>query len=332
MLKASARVLRLLALLQVRREWPGAELCDRLGVGARTIRRDVDRLRQLGYTIDASAGPGGGYRIGAGSETPPLLLDDDEAVAVAVALGAAAGGADGGDDVALRVLAKLDQLLPRRLRRRLSALPAVTISLVNPRSVVKLSLLSAIAAACRDRMQIRFAYRDNQGKASTRLVEPMRLVHTGYRWYLAAWDLQREAWRTFRVDRIQAQPRLTLAARFVPRQPPEDFAVMVAKALRSVPMARRVRVRLQGRADTLRAKIPSWIGTVEHQDDSSAVMTVGGDSDEMVAALLIHAGVPFTLIEPPEMAQAIRDVAARLLNGVRRSDAQLPRAILCPHT
>src|SRR5262249_23795077 len=156
-LKTSARALRLLATLQVRREWSGEELSDRFGVDVRTIRRDVDRLRELGYVIDASAGRGGGYRLGPGTVTPPLLLDDDEAGAVAVAVGAAAGSTPTTDEVALRVLAKLDQLLPRRLRRRLSALPAVTVSLVSPHSAVSLSLLAAIAAACRDQVQLRFS-------------------------------------------------------------------------------------------------------------------------------------------------------------------------------
>jgi predicted DNA-binding transcriptional regulator YafY len=196
----------MLSLLQVRREWSGDELGTRLDVDVRTIRRDVDRLRQLGYVIDASAGPGGGYRLSAGTATPPLLLDDDEAVAVAVALGAAAGSVASTDEVALRVLAKLDQLLPRRVRRRLSALPAVTVSLVSPRSAVSLNVLSAVAAACRDNLQLRFAYRDSRGAATARVVEPMRLVHTGRRWYLAAWDVDRGDWRTFRVDRVVTLP------------------------------------------------------------------------------------------------------------------------------
>src|SRR5262245_33777457 len=189
-------------MLQVRREWSGEDLSDRLAVDVRTIRRDVDRLRELGYVIDASAGRGGGYRLSAGTATPPLLLDDDEAVAVAVALGAAAGSTENTDEVALRVLAKLDQLLPRRLRRRLSALPAF-VSLASPRSAVSLSVLAAIAAACRDQIEIRFSYRDNRGVVTGRTVEPMRLVHTGRRWYLAAWDIERADWRTFRVDRVQ---------------------------------------------------------------------------------------------------------------------------------
>jgi predicted DNA-binding transcriptional regulator YafY len=314
-LKTSARALRLLSMLQIRREWSGEELADRLEVDARTVRRDVDRLRELGYVIDASAGRGGGYRLGAGSATPPLLLDDDEAVAVAVALGAAAGNAAATDDVALRVLAKLDQLLPKRLRRRLSALPAVTVSLVNPESTVSLSILAAVAAACRDQVQLRFSYRDMRGAASTRLVEPMRLVHTGRRWYLAAWDVERGDWRTFRIDRVQHQPRLTTAARFVPRQPPEDFATMVSKSIRSWSYRYQARLRVRGSAAELQSRLPPWAGAIEPLDDGHCVVTVGGDSHEMLAAMIVHAGVEFSLIEPQELAQPMREIAARLLQG-----------------
>ena len=278
MLKASARALRLLSLLQVRREWPGDKLSDRLAVTVRTIRRDVDWLRQLGYVVDASAGPGGGYRLGAGTETPPLLLDDDEAIAVAVALGAAAGSVSNTDEVALRVLAKLDQLLPRRLRRRLSALPAVTVSLVGPPSTVSLKVLAAIAAACRDNVQLRFGYRDNRGTVTQRVVEPMRLVHTGRRWYLAAWDVLRDDWRTFRVDRVQAQPHLAQGERFEPRQPPEDFATLVARSITAMPYRYRARLRVTRSAADLRACIPPWVGVIEPVDDHQCELTIGGDT------------------------------------------------------
>jgi predicted DNA-binding transcriptional regulator YafY len=315
MVKTSARALRLLSMLQVKREWSGQELGDRLEVDVRTVRRDVDRLRELGYVIDASAGRGGGYRLSAGTATPPLLLDDDEAVAVAVALGAAAGNAANTDDVALRVLAKLDQLLPKRLRKRLSALPAVTVSLVSPQSAVSLSVLAAIAAACRDQVLLRFSYRDMRGAATSRTVEPMRLVHTGRRWYLAAWDVGRADWRTFRIDRVQAQPRLTTADRFVPRQPPEDFATMVARSITSWPHRYQVRVRLLGSVAELRNRLPPWSGVLEPLDDSHSVLIIGGDSCEMIAAMIIHTGVEFSLIEPAELAQPIREIAERLRRG-----------------
>ena len=330
MIKTSARALRLLSLLQIRREWSGVELSTRLGVDKRTIRRDVDRLRELGYVIDASAGPGGGYRLGAGSATPPLLLDDDEAVAVAVALGAVAGNASDTDDVALRVLAKLDQLLPRRLRRRLSALPAVTVSWVNPRSGTSLSTLAAVAAACRDHLQLRFAYRDTRGASTMRTVEPMRLVHTGRRWYLAAWDVDRADWRTFRVDRVQAQPRPAQGARFTPRQAPEDFSTMVSRSISASPYQYRARLRMNGSASDVRTRVPPWIGVVEPFDERRCVLTVGADSYESLAALIVQAGADFTLLEPPELVQPIQAIAARLLGALAASCPQ-PAAPNDPH-
>lgn len=297
------------------REWSGPELASRLEVDARTIRRDVDRLRQLGYTIDASAGVGGGYRLGAGKETPPLLLEDDEAVAVAIALGAAAGGI-GNQEVALRVLAKLDQLLPKRLRRKLTNVPAVTLSLVAPESAASLNVLAAVASACRDTVQLRFAYRDMHGTVTSRAIEPMRLVHTGMRWYLAAWDLLRGDWRTFRIDRIEAQPRPAPGTRFTPREPPEDFATMVRKSITSWPQMFRARVRIERPLAELRARVPAWVGTLESLDDRSCTLTVSGDGPEMLAGLILQAGVDFTLLDPPEAARPIRDVARRLLKGV----------------
>ena len=325
MLNAAARALRLLSLLQVRREWTGEELSTRLAVDVRTVRRDVDRLRELGYVIDASAGTGGGYRLGAGTATPPLLLDDDEAVAVAVALGAVAGNSSDSDDVALRVLAKLDQLLPRRLRRRLSALPAVTVSLANPRSGTSLSALAAIAASCRDSLQMRFAYRDMRGEVSQRTVEPMRLVHTGRRWYLAAWDVDRRDWRTFRVDRVQAQPRLSHGPRFVPRQPPEDFATMVSRSISTSPYRYRVRLRMNGSVTAVSARMPPWIGVVEPLDDRHCFLTLGGDSYESIAALIVQAGADFTQLEPEELVQPIRDIAARFIGALAsRSESTGP--------
>lgn len=312
----SARVLRLLSLLQVRREWSGRELSARLDVDVRTIRRDVDRLRQLGYTIDASAGVGGGYRLGAGDETPPLLLEDDEAVAVAIALGAAAGSVGNTQDVALRVLAKLDQLLPKRLRRKLTSVPAVTLSLVAPESAASLNVLAAVASACRDTLQLRMSYRDMKGTVTSRTIEPMRLVHTGRRWYLAAWDLGRHDWRTFRVDRIEAQPRLASGPRFTPRQPPVDFATMVQRSITSWPQNMRARVKIKGSLAELRARLPKWIGTLESLDEEHCALTVGGDCPEMLTGLILHAGMDFTLLDPPEAAQPIRDIANRLLRGI----------------
>ncbi|PCC74370.1 Predicted DNA-binding transcriptional regulator YafY, contains an HTH and WYL domains [Nannocystis exedens] len=318
MVKASTRVLRLLSLLQARREWPGDELAERLEVDIRTIRRDVDRLRELGYAIEASSGPGGGYRLGAGARTPPLLLDDDEALAVAVALGAA-GTVANLQSVALRVLAKLDQLLPSRLRRRLGALAGVTVSLLDSRTAADLGVLTAIAGACRDEVELRFEYGDRQGKSTTRRVQPLRLVHTGRVWYLVAWDLDRESFRTFRVDRVA--PKLTRGARFSPRELPEDVATYVSRSIAVAPYRHQARVLLHGSPEELAERVPSWIGLLESSDASGSVFVLGADSADALAALIVLAGVEFTLIEPAELVMPLQAIAARLQRGatVQRS-------------
>lgn len=208
MLETSARLLRLLSLLQAHRDWSGADLADRLGVTPRTVRRDVDRLRELGYPVNASPGTGGGYQLGAGAELPPLLLDDDEAVAVAVGLRTAAGqGIEGIGETSVRALAKLEQVLPNRLRRRVSALNAFTVPMLRGSgpSAVDPAVLTELANACRDCERLRFEYLDHGGSPTRRTVEPHRLVCTEHRWYLVAWDVDRDDWRTFRVDRITLQ-------------------------------------------------------------------------------------------------------------------------------
>jgi predicted DNA-binding transcriptional regulator YafY len=305
-------VLRLLALLQVRREWPGTELADRLGVTGRTVRRDVERLRQLGYVVDASSGHGGGYRLGAGTVTPPLLLDDDEAVAVAMALGTAASSVAEEDDVALRVLAKLDQLMPRRLRRRLNVLPAVTLTLADPRTSVSLRVLTTLAAASRDRLEVRFRYQDGQGASTLRRVEPLRLVHTGYRWYLVAWDLGRHDWRTFRVDRVDRAAPVATGGSFVPRELPEEVGAFVARSIKMAPNRYQARFVVPGTQEELRARMPPWMGLVEPHDEAHVRLTIGGANYDEIIGQLVLVGVPFTLLDPPELGPAIRAVAARL--------------------
>jgi predicted DNA-binding transcriptional regulator YafY len=204
MLQTSARLLRLLSLLQARAEWSGAELAEELGVTTRTVRNDVQRLRDLGYPVQASPGVGGGYRLGAGAALPPLLLDDEEAVAVAVGLRTAAGASVTDiQETSIRALAKLEQVLPSRLRHRVHALQAATVEIPAPGPTVDAAVLTAVAAACRDDQRLRFDYRDHDGSASVRTVEPHRLVHDRGRWYLVAWDRDRADWRTFRADRIQ---------------------------------------------------------------------------------------------------------------------------------
>ncbi|WP_449482531.1 helix-turn-helix transcriptional regulator [Streptomyces avidinii] len=227
-----ARLLTLLSLLQTPREWPGSELAERLRVSARTIRRDIDRLRELGYPVEATLGAEGGYRLVAGAAMPPLLLDDEETVAIAVGLRAGAGHAiEGVEEASVRALAKLEQVLPGRLRHRVSALQSATVALtrgdgasVDPRT------LTAIASAVAGSERLRFAYLAGDGVASRRLVEPYRLVSTGSRWYLVAYDMERGDWRTFRVDRV-SEPCAT-GARFAGRELPMEAVEFVRRGVR----------------------------------------------------------------------------------------------------
>src|SRR5881227_2774711 len=219
MSETSSRLLELLSLLQGRRDWPGGELAERLEVSGRTVRRDVERLRGLGYPVESLTGPAGGYRLRAGAAMPPLLLDDDEAIAIAVGLRTAArASVTGIEETAVRALVKLEQVLPAHLRRRVAALGSATFTLPVGGPTVEPQHLTVIAAACRDSECLRFGYRRRDGTDSQREVEPHSLVNLGRRWYLAAWDRERQDWRTFRVDRL-ARPAST-GVRFSPRTLP----------------------------------------------------------------------------------------------------------------
>lgn len=313
MLKTSTRLLRLLSLLQSRRHWTGAELCERLEVDARTVRRDVDRLRELGYPVQASAGVGGGYRLAAGASLPPLLLDDDEAVAMVVALRSAASSVARIEDTAVGLLGKLDQLLPARLRRRVGALYSVTLSLGQNQESPDVDTLTELAGACRDHRLLELDYSDRGGRASSRTIEPLRLVNSGRRWYLLAWDRSRDDWRLFRADRIRS---LRCGGGFVPRKFPEDVAAYVQRSISQVISGEGLRVRLRGSAETLAPTLPPWCGVLEHIDDSSSLLHVRGDSAEEILALLALTGVEFELIDGAERVAQLREVAQRLLRGL----------------
>lgn len=315
MVKTSARLLRLLSLLQSRRHWTGPDLAARLEIDARTVRRDVERLRELGYPVRASAGLGGGYQLGAGSALPPVILDDDEAVAVAVALRAAAGSVGGMEETTVGLLSKLDQILPSRLRKRATALYAVTLSLADGRSAAPVETLTQIAAACRDHQRLALTYCDREGKASERRVEPLRLAHAGHRWYLVAWDLLREDWRTFRVDRVEAI--LDTGPAFVPRTFPEDIARYVARSITQPSQRYRVRLRLPGPAEKMARQIPRWCGVLEAVDDTHCLLSVGGESPQALAAVILLVGVDFQIVEGHEHLPALREQAQRLSAAAR---------------
>jgi predicted DNA-binding transcriptional regulator YafY len=259
MLETSARLLRLLSLLQTHRDWSGAELAERLDVTTRTVRRDVERLRELGYRVHATAGAPG-YRLGAGPELPPLLLDDDEAVAVAVGLRTAAGGTVAGiEETSVRALAKLERVLPSRLRHRVHALRSMTVPMTGAAAPVDPEVLTAIAAACRDHEGLRFDYRSHEGQQSRRSAEPHRLVHSGRRWYLVGWDLDKQDWRTYRVDRLRL--RTPNGPRFVPRDPPdENLAAYTSRAISSAPYRYQARLTVHAPAEVVTGHMPPTVG------------------------------------------------------------------------
>ncbi|MEW5355827.1 MULTISPECIES: YafY family protein [unclassified Streptomyces] len=314
MLETSARLLRLLSLLQAHREWSGAELAERLGVTARTVRRDVDRLRDLGYPVNASPGTGGGYQLGAGAELPPLLLDDDEAVAVAVGLRTAAGqGIEGIGETSVRALAKLEQVLPARLRRRVSALNDYTVPMLRSfrPSPVDPAVLTELAHLCRDGERLRFEYRGHDGAVSRRTVEPHRLVCTEYRWYLVAWDLDREDWRTFRVDRVT--PRPPHGPRCAPRTPPaEDLAAYVSEGVSRRVYARQAAVRLLVPHAEAAERVSPSAGTLEPDGPDACVLRAGAASLDVMVVHLMMTGLPFEVLEPAALTGAIRAARDRL--------------------
>jgi predicted DNA-binding transcriptional regulator YafY len=315
MLETSARLLRLLSLLQSRRDWTGPDLAERLQVTARTVRRDVERLRTLGYPVHATSGTAGGYRLGAGAALPPLLLDDEEAVAVALCLRTGAGGSvEGIEETSVRALAKLEQVLPSRLRHRVQAMQAVTMPTGGSPAMVGQDVLTVIGAACRDREQLRFDYRDHGGTASRRTVEPYRLVHYGRRWYLLAYDIDRDDWRTFRIDRIE--PRPPAGPRFTPRELPEDAAAYVAKGVNARPYRFQALIILHTPAEAL-PRYEEWsrAGMITPIDDHSCEMRTGFESLDALVLYTGMLGVDFEVREPPELADHLRKVAARLVRA-----------------
>ena len=314
MAETSGRLLTLLSLLQTPREWPGPELARRLGVSQRTVRNDVGRLRDLGYPVQATRGSIGGYRLSAGTAMPPLLLDDDEAVAIAVALSTASGGAvDGMEETALRALTKLLQVLPKRLRGRVDALQAHTVRVAGRRrgADVDGKVLALLAGAARDREVTRFAYSDHSGAATERRVEPMRLVSLGRRWYLVAYDVQRDDWRTFRVDRM-AETR-SVGHRFALRDlPAEDIAGYVASKTRQVQMKVSGRVVVHAPATLVEQRMGAWTqGSIEALDDGRCRVQIGARSPGDIAFWLGALDTDFEVEDPPELADAVRLVSER---------------------
>lgn len=314
MLETSARLLRLLSLLQAHREWSGADLADRLGVTPRTVRRDVERLRELGYPVHSSPGTAGGYQLGAGAQLPPLLLDDDEAVAVAVGLRQSAGGGVAGiEETSVRALAKLEQVLPDRLRRRVGALTAFTVPMVGRTAgpAVDPSVLTELANACRDCERLRFEYRDHAGDGTRRTVEPHRLVCAQRRWYLVAWDVDRAGWRTFRADRITPKP--PHGPRFTPREPPaEDLAAYVSEGVSLGAYTERATVLLKVSAEEAAERISPSAGMLEPVDAHSCLLYTGAHHLDVMVLHIVLMGFDFEVREPAELTEHLRRIRDRL--------------------
>ncbi|GAB3410785.1 YafY family protein [Flindersiella endophytica] len=305
-------MLRLLSLLQTHRYWPGAELAGRLEVSERTLRRDVDRLRELGYPVDASRGVAGGYQLRSGAAMPPLLLDDDEAVAIAVGLRTAAGGAvDGIEETSVRALAKVIQVMPARLRRRVNALRDFTSPVADAGPTVDAIALTLIAQACRDEERLRFGYTRHDNEVARRLVEPYRLVPFGRRWYLLAWDVERGDWRIFRVDRI-TDPEPT-GARAMPRVlPSDDPAEYVRGKLYSLAPTYSVDATLHAPAADVIGRLGITAAEVEEVDAGRCRLRGQADTLEWLAIRLVQLGCDFEVHDPPELAAYLRTLGSRL--------------------
>jgi len=299
-------------MLQARRDWPGRELEDRLEVSRRTVRRDIERLRELGYPIESISGPAGGYRLAAGTAMPPLLLDDDEAIAIAVGLRTAAGASIAGiEETSVRALVKLEQVLPAHLRRRVRALGAVAAPVTGGGPLVDPQVLTTVASACRDRERLRFAYTGRDGTPSRRLVEPRSLVNLGRRWYLLAWDSGRADWRTFRLDRIERAAGA--GGRLGERDLPDsvDDAAYVAANLAAARSRYEARVTVSCPATELEQR--GWLfGTVTAIDERTCEYRTSDDNLDWLAVRILAIGRDFTVHEPPELIERLVETRDRI--------------------
>lgn len=326
---STVRLLRLLTLLQQHAVWTGPELAERLDVSVRGVRRDVARLRELGYPVHSERGLGGGYRLAAGKAMPPLVLDDDEAVAVAVSLSLAAGGTVSGvEEDAARALAKLDQVVPARLRERIDAVRAATVRVGAGVTPVDAQVLTTLARACRDGVQARFDYeRPGGGRrpdgasgpvaavargAAERRVEPYRLVATARRWYLFCFDLDRDDWRVFRLDRMREVRATTW--RFTARDAP-DAVEHVTRGISRSAYRHDVAVRVHAPADQVGDRYGPTIAQIEPEGEGACVLRLGGDELDVVASYLAFLPWEFEVVGPPELAQAVRELGARMVRA-----------------
>ncbi|MGW0769705.1 helix-turn-helix transcriptional regulator [Streptomyces sp. NPDC002676] len=304
MLSSSARLLRLLSLLAARPSWTCAELAERMEVTDRTVRRDIAKLRDLGYTVDSDAGPWGGYRLRAGSRVPPLILDDEEALAVAVGLREAAlSDALGGDQAALSALLKLRQVLPRRVADRLGELDDAFVRLPGPDAAqIRPGLLLELATACRQGERARLSYTDGEGRATVRDVDPYRLVHAGRRWYFVARDVSRGQWRTFRADRVD---RLQPMGQSADLTDPPDPALLVSRNIANGPYPLSVTIRLPLPLEQALRLVPPTVGTHRPDGPDATIVDVGGPDPDGLARYLLGLATPLRVLEPESVRQAL---------------------------
>ncbi|TCJ89913.1 helix-turn-helix transcriptional regulator [Nocardia alba] len=321
-----ARLLRLLSLLQMNRDWSGTELAERLEVTTRTIRRDVDRLRELGYLVHAAMGPAGGYRLQAGAGLPPLLLDDDEAVAVTLGLQANATGTIVGiEEASLRGLAKVEQVLPVRLRQRVDDLRSAVITLpprYGPTPAVDPESLTAISSAIRAAETLRFDYRSHTGEPTRRTVEPHRIAHWSRKWYLVGWDTDRDDWRTFRVDRMSL--RIPNGARFTHRSSPDGDVVAYLRHTMGFAMwPYRSVLHVHAPAEDLAGRVD---GIVTPIDEHTCRLEMGSDSYDMVALVVGMLDVEFEVESPPELRTHLHALVQRFIRAAGQgiSDKDFP--------
>lgn len=309
MTDVTGRALQLLALLQARSVWSAAELSEELGVTTRTVRRDVERLRTLGYPIEASPGHGGGYRLGAGKAIPPLLLSAEEATAVAIGLRlATACGIDDLGQPALRALTTLDRVLPPQVRGDVAAISEVLdVSISRPAAVAS-PVLVTLARAVRDLSQLRVDYERRDGYRSTRRLEPYRVVSVDGRWYLFAYDLEREDWRTFRLDRMHEVRASTF--RYRPRPTPENIEEYVRDSLSARPAGYQARVRFARPRAEVAPLIPELVGRVEADGEDACILSMGSTDARWTALHLAHLGLPIEVLEPPELHDEITALGA----------------------
>ncbi|WP_407358729.1 YafY family transcriptional regulator [Microbacterium sp. LTA6] len=311
MTRTTGRTLELLSLLQARREWSGAELRDRLEVSGRTLRRDIDDLRELGYGIEATRGRHGGYRLGAGAAVPPLTLSADESVAIAVGLRAAATSVVTGiEDASARALAKLEQSLSPATRRQIIDVERAMVSLSSRRDEVDLDVVTTVASAIAERRRMQIDYTRHDGVEVRRAVEPHRIVHTAERWYLVAWDPEREGWRTLRVDRMRHP--LILRDEFPERDIPDDaLRQFTTRSITTAPYPYRARLRMKAPAAVVSRHFDVTVAEVVDEGGGTSILTAGSRSPEEFALYLGMSGIEFELLDGEDVRRALVDMAAR---------------------